>query len=162
MDSTPHSVRPPSSPATRLSLRAGLHRPLHLPFRLWAEHLNWRPVEALLLATLLLAILGGSLLWLAERGSPATELHSWWDGLWLAVTSVNENYGDLRPTTSLSRLLAALVATLGVLLIGSFTAVVTNLLLGDEHRQLAAELREISVRLERIEAQLARRPDSLG
>jgi hypothetical protein len=135
----------------RPGLRERLSHPLHFPFRLWAENLTRRPVEFLFVTALLLALLGASALWLADRGVPASGLHSWWDGLWLTVTSINENYGDVRPATSLARLAAGIVATLGALLVGSFTAVVTNYLLGDEHRELVHALREINDRLERLE-----------
>jgi hypothetical protein len=133
-----------------------LNHPLHLPFRLWAQSLLHRPVEMLLCGTLLLLALGATAVYAVDHG-PGSTLHSWWDALWMCVTSINENYGDVRPTTSLDRLVITLVATLGIVLVGSFTAAITNYMLGDSGARQAAALCEIRDRLERIEQQLAQR-----
>jgi hypothetical protein len=141
----------------RPGLRERLNRPLHFPLKLWGETLTRHPVEFMLFSTLGVLLLGATAFWLAERGSAHSTLHSWWDGLWLTVTSVDENYGDVHPVTSGGRAIAVLVAISGALLIGSFTAVITNYLLGDDHREVVRALHDLNDRLERIEAKLERR-----
>jgi hypothetical protein len=137
------------------SHRRGFSHPLHTPFRLWLNALPQRPVEMLFAATLLLLLLGGTLLYLTERNSPVTNVRSWWDACWLCITSLTENYGDVLPTTTGSRLVTVFVTFLGILLIGSFTSVATNYMTGQTTAEHFDELDEIQRRLERIEQMLS-------
>ena len=135
--------------------RRGFSHPLHTPFRLWLNALPQRPVELLFAATLALLIIGGTLMYFAERSSPGSSVDSWWDAAWLCITSLTENYGDVGPTSTASRLIVVLVAFTGIVLIGSFTGVVTNYMTGETTAEHRRDFDEIKERLERIEALLA-------
>jgi voltage-gated potassium channel len=131
--------------------------PLHLPFKVWATALLHHPIELLAIATLLLLSLGGTLLYFAERGGGGS-IHSWWDALWLCATSATtDSYGDVAPSTPLSRVIAITIACLGIVIAGSFIASITNFISGQTSpdKERLDDLRE---RLERIEALLKGRP----
>lgn len=133
--------------------RPVLTGPAHWPFRAWADALLHRPIELLALATLLLLVGGGSLLFLAERGGSGN-ISSWWDALWLCATSATtDSYGDVAPSTPLSRLISIVIAFIGIILVGSFTASITNYIAAQaEHGK--DRLDELAARLDRIEALL--------
>jgi hypothetical protein len=130
-----------------------LSAPIHWPFRAWADALLHRPIELLALATALLLVGGGSLLYLAERGAGGS-IRSWWDALWLCATSATtDSYGDVAPSTAVSRFISIVIAFTGIILVGSFTASITNYIAAqaDHGRDRLDALAE---RLDRIEALL--------
>jgi len=96
---------------------------------------------SLLLALIILS-LGGLGFWMID---PA--VHSFSDGIWLAfTTAATVGYGDLVPTTHLSRFFAVLVVLLGLGVLSLVTASVAAMFLEKEERMIERELlREIAV-----------------
>lgn len=85
--------------------------------------------------------LGGVGFWLIDP-----RVHSLHDGLWLAfTTAATVGYGDLVPTTPLSRLFSVLVVLLGLAVLSLVTASLSAIFVEDEveteERQIEAELR---------------------
>ena len=85
------------------------------------------------------------------------------DGLWWAVQTVTTvGYGDLVPTSTAGRLVAALVMVVGIGFLTVVTAAITSTFIesarrrlqGTETDALSSKLDQISARLEVIEAGL--------
>jgi len=80
--------------------------------------------------------LGGLGFWLVEP-----DVHSFSDGLWLAfTTAATVGYGDLVPTTMLSRGFAVVVVLLGLAVLSLVTASVAAMLVENEERQMEGDL----------------------
>ena len=129
---------------------------------------TWRLVVRLaLLVTLtagLVALLGGSALYVAERGAEGATVRSWTDAVWLTVaTMTTVGYGDQIPSTTPGRAVATAVMVVGVGIVGAVAAVVALAVARrvalEEERALEGEAedleRRLEARLDRIEAQLA-------
>ncbi|MEA3395559.1 MAG: potassium channel family protein [Pseudomonadota bacterium] len=85
---------------------------------------------------LLILGLGGLGFWLVEP-----DVHSFSDGLWLAfTTAATVGYGDLVPTTMLSRGFAVVVVLLGLAVLSLVTASVAAMLVENEERQMEGDL----------------------
>ena len=85
------------------------------------------------------------------------------DGLWWAIQTVTTvGYGDLVPTSTVGRLVAALVMVVGIGFLTVVTAAITSAFIesarrrlqGTETDTLSAKLDQIGARLEVIEARL--------
>src|SRR5262249_56141054 len=85
------------------------------------------------------------------------------DGMWWAIQTVpTVGYGDLVPTSTVGRLVAALVMPAGIGFLTVITAVITSMFIesarrhlrGTETDALSAKLDQIGERLEVIEAGL--------
>ena len=85
------------------------------------------------------------------------------DGLWWAIQTVTTvGYGDLVPTSTVGRLVAALVMVLGIGFLTVVTAAITSTFIESARRRiespaphtLSAKLDQIGARLEAIEAGL--------
>lgn len=91
-----------------------------------------------------------------------------WDGMWWAwVTMATVGYGDVVPHSAAGRLFASLLIIFGVVVLSMLTASLAAFFIGSdvekvERKEKEAErlLKEISVRLERIERLLEERPDT--
>jgi voltage-gated potassium channel len=98
---------------------------------------------------------GGMFYWLDPR------ITNFWDGLWLAfVSGTTVGYGDVVPTSSAGRLVAAVLMLAGVSAIPITTSLVVSVFVSrlqrEQHAQDAEERKELVARLERIEALLTR------
>jgi voltage-gated potassium channel Kch len=114
-------------------------------------------------------LLGGTAVWLIERGVPGATLVSWGDSFWWALTTITTTgYGDHVPITLAGRMVGAVVMIAGVAVVGGVAAgvalVVTRAeahaeeqaMLGEaeSERRLESRLDGLDVRLARIEEQL--------
>ncbi len=141
-----------------LPKRPPLSHVLHWPFRAWADNLLRRPVELLAVATVVLLVLGSTLLYFAEHNSAAittasgtAPIKTWWDAMWLCVTSATtDSYGDVAPVTLPGRVVSIIVAFLGIILVGSFTASITSYIIREPSSDNAM-MNELRQRLDRIE-----------
>ena len=89
-----------------------------------------------LVLCLLILGLGGLGFWLVE---PTAQTFS--DGLWLAfTTAATVGYGDLVPSTHLSRAFAVVVVLLGLAVLSLVTASVAAMFVETEERQIEREL----------------------
>lgn len=85
---------------------------------------------------LLILGLGGMGFWLVEP-----DVHTLSDGLWLAfTTAATVGYGDLVPTTMLSRAFAVVVVMLGLAVLSLVTASVAAMLVESDEREVQREL----------------------
>jgi voltage-gated potassium channel len=98
-------------------------------------------IYSLALCMLILG-LGGLGFWVVEP-----EVHTLSDGLWLAfTTAATVGYGDLVPTTMLSRGFAVVVVLIGLAVLSLVTASVAAMLVETEERQIERDLlREIGL-----------------
>lgn len=93
-----------------------------------------------LLYSLVLAL---TILWLGGLGFWAIDpqVHSLSDGLWLAfTTAATVGYGDMVPSTPLSRTFAVIVVLLGLAVLSLVTASVAALFVKTEERAIEREL----------------------
>lgn len=93
-----------------------------------------------LLWSLLLCVailgLGGVGFWLLEPSAPTLS-----DGLWLAfTTAATVGYGDIVPTTALSRAFSVLVVLLGLAVLSMVTASVAAMFVEVEERKIEHDL----------------------
>lgn len=114
-----------------------------------------------LLLCLLIVFGGGIGYWILEPG-----VHSLTDGLWLAfTTAATVGYGDIVPTSHVSRVFSALVVLVGLGVLSLVTASVSAIFVGSEERQierdLLLEIRALrdEVRSLRDELSVPKRPD---
>ena len=129
------------------------------------ESLTARRAAGIIAAfTLLITVAGGILVRLIDR----SEYPTIGKGLWFALQTVTTvGYGDVTPKNSSGRFIAAVVMLTGIGFLAVITASVTASLIESSRRrfvesegQLAVRLEELSERLGRIEASLARRHGS--
>lgn len=89
----------------------------------------------LLLWLVALAVSGGAYYWL----EPSVESFS--DGLWLAfTTSATVGYGDLVPTTGLTRVLSVVIVLIGYSILSLVTASIAAIFIGEDERLLRREM----------------------
>ena len=101
--------------------------------------------------TALLIVAGGGALSVLEQD---TVKGGFGNGVWWAiVTASTVGYGDIAPSTLPGRLIAIILMLTGIGLVSTLAASITTYFLQAEEKQ---EFRELSERLERIEAQLRR------
>ena len=117
-------------------------------------------------------LLGGSTVWLLERGVRGGTFGSWGDSLWWALTTITTTgYGDHVPITLPGRLVGVVVMMAGVAVVGGVAAgvalVVARAAAHAEEQAMAVEaesleqrlesrIDDVDVRLARIEEQLHR------
>jgi voltage-gated potassium channel len=118
-----------------------------------------RAARIIALATLSITILSGVLMHFADEKTYPTI----GEGLWWAIQTVTTvGYGDLVPTSTVGRFLAALVMVVGIGFLTVVTAAITSAFIesarrrlqGAEAATLSAKLDQIGARLEVIEAGL--------
>jgi voltage-gated potassium channel len=93
--------------------------------------------------------LGGVGFWILEP-----HVHSFSQGLWLAfTTAATVGYGDIVPSTPISRLFAAVVVLLGLGVLSLVTASVAELFVQTEERRIEDDLLQVmqNLRQETIE-----------
>jgi len=127
-------------------------------WREWGRVLAHSPLQALGIACLLLAIVGGTGIYLAESEANQA-IQSFADAMWLAIVSAfTVGYGDLYPITAEGRIVAIAIFIIGVGLVGSFTASIAGMIVREPTAQ-TTDLQDVVDRLERIEKQLHRLSD---
>jgi voltage-gated potassium channel Kch len=113
--------------------------------------------------TLAVTVVAGLLMTVIDRDNYASLGAGLW---WAAQTVTTVGYGDHVPDTVGGRLLAVLVMMLGIGFVTVITAAITSVFVARAHRiddatsgdaAIAAQLRDLAARLERIEAALNRR-----
>ena len=91
-----------------------------------------------------------------ERGADNSQIVSWFDGIWWGVITVTGvGYGDVFPVTVAGRVIAMILAGIGVLAYGLVIAMFSSALQDTRERyyrqKTFASFEEISRRLDRIE-----------
>lgn len=123
------------------------------PWRMWGRALITHPLDLLAAATVVLLVFGSTILFYAEQGRNQTIL-SWWDALWLTVTSATtDSYGDVAPATPIGRIVAALIAISGIIIVGSLTGAIAGYIMREPHPQ-GVNLEQLSQQLQRLEAKI--------
>ena len=115
-------------------------------------------------------LVGGSAVWLLERGVPGGTFGSWGDSLWWALTTITTTgYGDHVPITLAGRLVGVVVMMAGVAVVGGVAAgvalVVARAAAHAEEQAMVGEAESLEQRLESriddVDARLARIEDQL-
>jgi voltage-gated potassium channel len=118
-----------------------------------------RAARTIAMATVLVTIGGGIVIHFADKAN----FPDIGDGLWWAVQTVTTvGYGDLVPTTTSGRIVAAVVMLAGIGFLTVITATITSAFVesarrrmeGDERQALTSRLDQIGARLDAIEASL--------
>jgi voltage-gated potassium channel len=101
---------------------------------------------------MLILLMGGVGFWLLEPGTPT--LH---EAMWLAfTTAATVGYGDLVPTTLMSRAFAVIVVLLGLAVLSLVTASLSAMFVETEERQIERDLmREIGALRSEVKAMRA-------
>jgi voltage-gated potassium channel len=88
-------------------------------------------------AVICLLLAGAGFFWLEPT------VNTYLEGLWLAfVTAATVGYGDIVPTTPLSRLFAVLTVVLGLSVLSLVTATLVSLFIGEDEARLRREMHE--------------------
>ena len=115
-----------------------------------------RAVRMVAVVALSLAVIAAIIEWAVDPG-----IGTFRDSLWWAIVTVTTvGYGDVVPTSSAGRLVAAVLMLAGVSAIPITTSLVVSVFVSrlqrEQHAQDAEERKELVARLERIEALLTR------
>jgi voltage-gated potassium channel len=120
--------------------------------RLASDALKHRRFHYVLLATIVIVSLGAVGIFVVERGSSNSNIHSMGDAFWWAiVTATTVGYGDLSPVTGEGRVIAVGLMIVGIGFIGILTATLTSFFFDQER---SAEAMALERRLDRIEDKL--------
>jgi voltage-gated potassium channel len=121
------------------------------------------------LLAVLTALGGGAAFAAVEKG------HTTWDGVWWAISTMTTvGYGDVYPKTTPGRFIGIVVMLVGIGFIAILTGAVAQRFISTEIEEVVesseeigatevevlAELREVRLRLDRLEARLERRASS--
>jgi voltage-gated potassium channel len=116
------------------------------------RHITRRGLWYSLALCMLILLMGGVGFWLLEPGTPT--LH---EAMWLAfTTAATVGYGDLVPTTLMSRAFAVIVVLLGLAVLSLVTASLSAMFVETEERQIERDLmREIGALRSEVKAMRA-------
>jgi voltage-gated potassium channel len=113
-----------------------------------------RGLHYIMISAVVIIVTAGAAMTIIERDSGGT-IRSFPDGLWWAVTTVTTvGYGDMYPKTAMGRGLGVALMLIGVGLFGVITANLSAFFIEDSSDETAAQLRDVTDRLNRIEALL--------
>jgi len=85
---------------------------------------------------LITMLIGGAIFYLVEP-----TIHNIGEGMWLAfTTAATVGYGDLVPTTAISRIFSVLLVLVGYSMIGALTASIASILIGADETRLRREM----------------------
>jgi voltage-gated potassium channel len=120
--------------------------------------LNW-----ILLAVMFLIVSGARLTQWFERADPEGGIDSFGDALWWAITTCTTvGYGDITPTSSGGRAVAAVLMILGIGLLSIVTANIASVFVeqdsADEVDDLSRQLADVNTKLDRVLLELETRP----
>ncbi|HAT33309.1 MAG TPA: ion transporter [Janthinobacterium sp.] len=112
-----------------------------------------RLLQIVALAVCVLIVSGAGFYWLEPK------VHTFADGVWLAfITGATVGYGDLVPSTPLSRIFAGFIVLLGYALFSIVTASISALLVGEDEkrqkRELHADMRLLRAEIAALRAEL--------
>lgn len=131
-----------------------VHRPVRAATR-WVDRVTseaarmlWHRMIGVLVAGFLTWICAGLVFYAIE---PTTQ--TWFEGVWLAFTTgATVGYGDFVPTTPASRVFAVITVLLGLAFLSVATASIAALFVGENERQVEADILN---ELGRMRAELA-------
>ena len=89
--------------------------------------------------------------------SPDSTIRTAEDALWWAVATVTTvGYGDVYPTTSVGRIIAAVLMITGIALFGTFTATIASFFVQEDGRRETARIDDVIQRLDSIAKRVER------
>ncbi|MEZ5665432.1 MAG: ion channel [Burkholderiaceae bacterium] len=136
----------------------------HVSLHLWRRKVVRRGLTYSLLLVVLIFVFGGLGFWVLEP-----TVHTLSDGLWLSfTTAATVGYGDMVPSTTMSRAFAVMVVLLGLAVLSLVTASLAAIFVEkdvvDEERRIDAELlreiRHLRDEVQSLREQLAAPPRS--
>lgn len=106
-------------------------------------------------ATVVVVVGGGTLVWLVERRTSASNLRHWGDSLWWSVTTLTTvGYGEHYPVTLAGRLIAVVIMFSGVGIIGAVAAVIAFAFASRLTQRLEAAMSQVETQVEHVEAEM--------
>lgn len=115
-----------------------------------------RSTEAIVAAAGTLVLIASLAMLDAERDVPGSQIQSFGDALWWALTTVTTvGYGDTYPVTATGRLVAVGLMLVGIALVGLVTGTVAAWFVAQTKRVEGEVEANLAARLERLEANLA-------
>jgi hypothetical protein len=119
----------------------------------WTQLAHWSALVAA--ASTVVVIAGGTLVWLAERHVPGSNLLHWGDCLWWSVTTLTTvGYGEHYPVTLLGRVVAVVIMFSGLGIIGAVAAVVAFAFASRLTQRLEAAMSQVESQVEHVEAEM--------
>jgi len=119
----------------------------------WTHLLRWSALVTA--ATVVVVVAGGTLVWLAERHAPGSNLLHWGDCLWWSVTTLTTvGYGEHYPVTLVGRIFAVGIMFSGVGIIGAVAAVVGFAFASRLTQRLEAAVSQVESQFEQVEAEI--------
>jgi hypothetical protein len=119
----------------------------------WQQMMRW--LTLVTGVTFVVVTTGGTLVWLAERDVPSSNLKHWGDCLWWSVTTLSTvGYGEHFPVTLPGRLVAVFVMASGVAIIGAVAAVVAFAFASRLTTRIEAAVHHMESQVEHVEQEM--------
>ncbi len=107
-------------------------------------------------AALVVLVAGASLVLLAERESETSNIRSFDDALWWAITTMTTvGYGDRYPTTAAGRGVAAALMLFGIAALSALTATIAAFLVREDESEVLREIGELRDELRELRAEVS-------
>ncbi len=119
----------------------------------WSHLLRWvLLVSAVSTGTVLV---GGTGEWALERDAVHSNMRSWGDAVWWAVTTITTTgYGEHYPVTAGGRAIAVALMACGVVIIGAVAAIVAYGFAGRLTQRIEAAMSQVESQVEQVEAEM--------
>ncbi|HET9656534.1 MAG TPA: potassium channel family protein [Kineosporiaceae bacterium] len=127
----------------------------------WSHLLRWAFVVSGVTAAVV--VLAGTAVWGLERNRPDSNLNSWGDSIWWAVTTITTvGYGEHYPVTVWGRVIAVCVMVSGVTIIGAVAAIVAFGFAGRLAERLEEAVSHVESQVEHVEAEVENVEDQVS
>jgi hypothetical protein len=127
----------------------------------WSHLLRWAGVVSA--ATVALVVLGGTAVWRLEHDRPDTNLHSWGDAIWWAITTITTTgFGDHYPVSVGGRIIAVAIMVSGVTILGAVAAIVAFGFAGRLAQRLEDAVSHVESQVEQVEAEVETVEEQIG
>lgn len=127
----------------------------------WAHLLRWAAVVSA--TTAAIVVLAGTAVWALERDRPGSNLRTWGDSIWWAITTITTvGYGEHYPVTVWGRVIAVGIMVSGVAIIGAVAAIVAFGFAGRLAQRLEDAVSHVESQVEHVEAEVEAVEDEIG
>lgn len=127
----------------------------------WAHLLRWAAVVSA--TTTAIVVLAGTAVWALERDHPGSNLRTWGDAIWWAITTITTvGYGEHYPVTVWGRVIAVGIMVSGIAIIGAVAAIVAFGFAGRLAQRLEDAVSHVESQVEQVEAEVEAVEDQVG